>query len=63
MLTMGKNIYINEDVCKITTNLRKGLFQKGKKDKDDGKIFSYKVVYKKLYVKENEGRHWRPCFD
>ena len=52
-------LYINEDYSDSTSEKRKKLFERGKLEKNNGKIF--KVVYKKLYVKDNEAAPWRIC--
>ena len=55
----NEQLYINEDYSENTNEFRKNLFARGKSERDNGKIF--KVVYKKLYVKDNENAAWRLC--
>jgi hypothetical protein len=54
-----QNIFINDDFSEATNLKRKRLFAKGKMEKENGRCYSYKVNYDKLFLKDSEGGGWR----
>jgi regulator of replication initiation timing len=56
----NEKFYINEDFSDYTNGKRKYLFSRAKEEKGRGRLT--KVVYDKLYVRENAGVEWRICY-